>query len=110
MIQSRLREKMQDVFHDTLINKILLRSVDRYPKDHHTGEVKCVAVLHTAHQSFDEQISSFVRELVSSGDEEIKGFVQVKIVVSVKMTTNEIVNLLFRYSVQILREGRGTDM
>ena len=46
--------------------------------------------------------TTFIGEFISSGDEEIKSLVQIKIKVTVEMAADEIVNLLFRHRMEIL--------
>ena len=55
-----------------------------------------------AHQCLDKKIRAFVGKFVSSGDKKVKRLVQIKVVVAVKMTPNEIVDLFFRHRVEIL--------
>jgi hypothetical protein len=61
-------------------------------------------------ERFDEQIGAFVRKLVSSGDEEVKCFVQVKVVMTVKVTSDEFVDFVFGDRVQVLEFVQCTEL
>lgn len=53
-------------------------------------------------QSLDKDVRPLVSELVASSNKEINGFIQVEIEMSIKMATNEFINLFFGNGVQIL--------
>lgn len=54
-------------------------------------------------QGLDEYVGALVPKLVTSSDEEVQSFIQIEIVMPIKMTSNELVYLLFTNSVQILK-------
>ena len=53
-------------------------------------------------QGLDEHIDTFVSVFISTCSEEVESVVWLKVVVAVEMTSNEVVNLLFRLLVQVL--------
>ena len=61
-------------------------------------------------QGFNEDICTLVTELVSSGDEEVESFVQIKVIMTIKMAPNETVDLLFRLCMQILEFVESTEL
>lgn len=54
-------------------------------------------------QSFDKHIYTLVSILVSTGSEKINCVVEIKVELTVKMSTNKLVNALLVASVQVLK-------
>jgi hypothetical protein len=50
----------------------------------------------------DKHINTFIPKLVSTSSEQIKRVVQIEIVMTIEMTSNEIVNLLLGLNVEVL--------
>lgn len=59
---------------------------------------------------FDEHVNSLVSVLVSTSSEEVKGVVKIEVVVTVEMTSDEVVDLLFRNGVKILELVHGREL
>lgn len=55
-----------------------------------------------AGQGFNEHVTALVPVFITTGGEEVEGVFEIKVVVSVKVTSNEIVNLFFRLGVKVL--------
>jgi hypothetical protein len=53
-------------------------------------------------QGLDKHIATLIPVLVSTGSEEVQCVFKIEIVVSVKVASNEIVNLFFRLGVKVL--------
>ena len=53
-------------------------------------------------QRFDEKVGPFVAELVAAGDEEVQRLIKVKIVVSIEVAPDKLVDLLLGQRVQVL--------
>lgn len=58
-------------------------------------------------QRFNKHVNTLVPELVSPGGEHVDGVFQIKVVVSVEVTTNEFVDLLLGHCVQVLEFVHG---
>lgn len=61
-------------------------------------------------ERLDEHVGALVAELVTSGNEEIKSFVQVKIIVAVEVAPGEVVDFLFGHGVQVLELVQGAEL
>ena len=61
-------------------------------------------------QRLDEHVGALVAELVAAGNEEVKSFVQVKIVVAVEVAPGEVVDFLLGHGVQILELVQGAEL
>lgn len=51
---------------------------------------------------FNKHINTFVPKLVSTGSEEVQSVVQVEVVMTIEMTSDEIINLFLSLNVEIL--------
>ena len=51
---------------------------------------------------FDKHINTFIPKLVSTSSEQVERVVQIEIVMTIEMTSDEIVNLLLGLDVEIL--------
>ena len=51
---------------------------------------------------FDKHVNTFIPKLVSTSSEQIKSVVQIEIVMTIEMTSDEIVNLLLGLDVEVL--------
>lgn len=58
-------------------------------------------------KSFNENICPFVSKLISSSNKEIESFVQVEIKMTIKVTSNEFIDLVFGNCMQILEFMKG---
>lgn len=53
-------------------------------------------------QRLDEHVGAFVAELISAGNEEVQSLFEIEVEMTIEVTTNELVNLLFCHCVEIL--------
>ena len=63
-----------------------------------------------ASEAFDEDVGSFVSELVASGNEEVERFVNVEVEVAVEVAPDKLVDLLFVDGVQVLELVQGGEL
>jgi hypothetical protein len=58
----------------------------------------------------DKHINTFIPKLVSTSSEQVQGIVKVEIVMTVEMTSDEIVNLLLGLNVEVLEFVHGGEL
>lgn len=51
---------------------------------------------------FNKHINTFIPKLISTSSEEVQSIIQIEIVMTIEMTSDEIVNLLFGLDVEVL--------
>lgn len=61
-------------------------------------------------QGFYKHVDTLVTVLVSTGREEVESVFRIKVVVSVEMSSNEIMDFLFRLLMQILKFVHGREL
>lgn len=61
-------------------------------------------------QRLDEHVGAFVAKLVSAGNEEVKSFVQVKIIMAVEVAPGEVIDFFLGHGVQILELVQGAEL
>jgi len=62
----------------------------------------CLEAVVETGQGLDEHVNTFITVLVTTSGEEVQGLVGVEVVVAVEVTTNEVIDALFVYLVQVL--------
>jgi hypothetical protein len=58
----------------------------------------------------DKHINTFVPELVSSSSEQVKSVVEIEIVMTVEVSSDEIINLLLGLNVEVLELVHGSEL
>lgn len=54
-------------------------------------------------QGFNEYIATFINKLITSCSKHVQCFVQIEIIMAMEMSSDEIVDFLLRYGMQILQ-------
>lgn len=76
----------------------------REDQERHDGDITACRFQEVVQpgERLNEDVRALVAELVSAGDEEVQGFVQVEVEMPVEVTAHELVQLLLRHGVEVL--------